>query len=405
MKNTSIKFCVNLKKNITQFININIIQYNKFSKKYYINNFISTNIIPNYTEPKEYRILYIENLNPNWNKIDIESRVKRLGSPQHIHLIKNTIGEFTGKSIVVFDNIKSVALSIEKMNWKVPFSEPVKAKFYRYTKYPCNEFFNKKVLAVTNVPESLRKRELLEYLQSFSKCIHIAYPRTNDDKFKHIAIVYFLEENEAEKVYNKLHMRYVNNKQLIVRYCENYSDISDFRYNIENKVNYDHLKIDNETSNFDFNLTVNTNSSLSKKLDINLLLDLIHRKFLIKYIESNIDFNKSYFKNKVKDNVNLYNNIVNNELEKLSYYNLRCGFNANKDVLLLKDIKDYHLKIGRNIPFMNQESDYIGLDTNNIEYDNKYFDDNKITNSSISNVHKNLDYSDDLIYKCINRLY
>ncbi len=264
-------------------------------------------------EPKEYRTMYITNLHPDWKKEDIIERMNKLGSVKDCHLIKTSLGEFTGKAFITYDNIKSVELSLEKANWKIPFEDPVKATFYRAVKYPTNQLFNKKVLVIKHIPKELLKKDLFEYINTYSKCLHISYPRTWDDEFLKMAYIYFYTEEDAELVFNKLHLRYVMNKQLIVTYAENYYDISDFRYLIENKV-----KLDTISNNY---------------------LNTIHRQFLIEYIS------------KLNPIVKHYEQLVKNELEKISYYNARCGYDINKDIEMLEYEK---LKVKRIISQKSQ---------------------------------------------------
>ena len=59
-------------------------------------------------EPKEYRTMYITNLHPDWKKVDIIERMNKLGSVKDCHLIKTSLGEFTGKAFITYDNIKSL---------------------------------------------------------------------------------------------------------------------------------------------------------------------------------------------------------------------------------------------------------------------------------------------------------
>ena len=268
-------------------------------------------------EPKEYRTMYITNLHPDWKKEDIELRMNKLGVVQDCHMIKTSLGEFTGKAFITYDSIKAVELSLEKTNWKVPFEDPVKATFYRAIKYPTNQLFNKKVLVIKHIPKELLKKDLFEYINSFSKCLHISYPRTWDDEFLKMAYVYFYKEEDAEIVYNKLHLRYVMNKQLLVSYAENYYDISDFRYLIENKVKVDTVA--------------------------NTYLNTIHRQLLIDYIS------------KLDPKVKNYTLLIKNELEKLSYYNARCGIDINKDIEML-EYEKLNLKrvINQNLQNLNE---------------------------------------------------
>lgn len=258
-------------------------------------------------EPKEYRILSIDNIPPSWTSNDIQSRMDRLGKTLDCHIVINSIGESIGKAFITFENIKSVELGIDKINWKIPYEDPVKAVFYRGIKYPLNGYFNKKVLIVKNIPEDLIVKDLEEYINSYSKCIHISYPRTWDDKFLKRAYIYFYNERDAEKVYNKLHMRYVFNKKLTVMYATNYYDISDFRYLIENKVKLD----------------LNTNQYLNK----------VHRQFLFE--------NTCKINTKVKE----YMSLVKNEIEKIEYYNVRCGYDMKKDIEMLEEEKLKNKKI------------------------------------------------------------
>lgn len=50
-----------------------------------------------FREPEEYRTIFIEHLPQDWSKDEIKVRLEQIGPLEKLHLIKNSIGENTGR--------------------------------------------------------------------------------------------------------------------------------------------------------------------------------------------------------------------------------------------------------------------------------------------------------------------
>jgi RNA recognition motif-containing protein len=190
-------------------------------------------------EPEDYRTIYLDNLPTDWTEEEIKVRLEQLGKIEKLHIIKNSIGERTGRVIAIYSKIDSLVSAIETFKDKMPFFKPVKIRFYR-------EFKNKKanisknnsdkksdVLMIKNLPSDLLKADLEMFLSEFKKPIHISYLRDEENEFKRVAIVYFYTIQDAEEVLKYANLRYVKNKQLFIQYSFTHWDLTDFRTRAE----------------------------------------------------------------------------------------------------------------------------------------------------------------------------
>lgn len=210
----------------------------------------SNQLTPHLTsrEPEEFRSIFMENLPPNWTEEEIRVRLEQLGTIEKLHIIKNSLGEKTGKIFAVYSKIDHIVEAINNFKDKMPFMKPVKIRFYREfkQKHPMkikgkqNEFpqltnKNKKssVLLMKNIPNDLIKDDLKLFLSEFKEPIYIAYPRDEENEFKNIAYVYFNNVEDADYVLKFANLRYVKNKQLFIQFSNNHYDITDFRTRIE----------------------------------------------------------------------------------------------------------------------------------------------------------------------------
>lgn len=55
-------------------------------------------IVDSLKEPEEYRTFYIENLPIQWSEDEIKVRLEQISKIEKLNLIKNSVGESTGKS-------------------------------------------------------------------------------------------------------------------------------------------------------------------------------------------------------------------------------------------------------------------------------------------------------------------
>jgi RNA recognition motif-containing protein len=53
-------------------------------------------------EPEEYRTVYIENLPHDWKEDEIKVRLEQIGTIERLHIVKNSLGESTGKGKILF---------------------------------------------------------------------------------------------------------------------------------------------------------------------------------------------------------------------------------------------------------------------------------------------------------------
>lgn len=215
----------------------NLVQHsqNDFSNDLTEYNFSSSPVV----EPEDYRTIYLDNLPTDWTEEEIKVRLEQLGKIEKLHIVKNSIGERTGRVLAIYSKIDSLISAIENFKDKMPFFKPVKIRFYR-------EFRNKKaniskhnsdkksdVLMIKNIPSDLIKADLEMFLSEFKKPIHISYLRDEDNEFKRVALVYFYTIQDAEEVLKYANLRYVKNKQLFIQYSFTHWDLSDFRTRAE----------------------------------------------------------------------------------------------------------------------------------------------------------------------------
>jgi hypothetical protein len=57
----------------------------------------STNLSTYLKEPEEYRTVYIEKLPQDWSVDEIKVRLEQIGPIEKLHIVKNSLGENTGK--------------------------------------------------------------------------------------------------------------------------------------------------------------------------------------------------------------------------------------------------------------------------------------------------------------------
>lgn len=316
LDNKSSSLIINNSKNI----NVNSKKETNYAEINTLNSNHNVSLLSLSNDPLEYRTLYIDSLPKKWSEDEIKERFEKIGQVKNIHLVKNSLGEFLGNAIVTLSNMKSVEISIEKMKWKIPDSDPINIRFHRFETYPRNDFFDQKVLLIKNLPQDLLKSELEEFLNKTQSIpiLHISYARTFDDKFKRQAYVYFYNKEDCFRCLNKINGRYVDNHKLEAVIPYKYLDPSDIRYQIENK-----MKLDvNKTVFLDYvhkeflkynllNITLNNSLSLGKSIS------------KIQKINENrmemLDYNNDLLLNKLI----YFERTFFNEKEKLDYYNLK----------------------------------------------------------------------------------
>ena len=136
---------------------------------------------------------------------------------------------------------------LQKFKNKIPGFKPLKLRFYRNFNHSSNSSNklhkkeSKDVVIIKNLSFTVTKQELQLFLSEFAKPYYIGLPRDQEDNVKGFAYVYFESDADAEKVINYVNMRYIRNRQIIVKYATNFIDLSDFRTRIELGV-----KIENE---------------------------------------------------------------------------------------------------------------------------------------------------------------
>lgn len=187
----------------------------------------------NKKEPEEYRTIYLENLNPEWTEEEVRVRLEQLGEIEKLHLVKNKIGESTGKVIAVYSKIDQLVQALNLFKDKYPYDKPIKIRFYRKFENNKQKMLDNLVLLIKNVPQELPKDDLRLFISEFAEPLHIAYPRDEQNNFKKMAYVYFKNQSDAETVFKYANLRYVMKKQLFISYATNYLDISDFRTRLE----------------------------------------------------------------------------------------------------------------------------------------------------------------------------
>jgi RNA recognition motif-containing protein len=192
-------------------------------------------------EPEDYRKVFIENLPTDWKEDDIRVRLEQLGKIEKLHIIKNSIGQKTGRVLAIYEKIENLTEAIKNFKDKMPFFKPVKIRFFRefkikksQTDYNKDEiYFKSDVLLLKNIPSDLLMEDLKLFLSEFHEPLHISYLRNENNEFKRVALVYFNSVEEAEKVLQYANLRYVKDKQLFFQYSYNHWDISDFRTRVE----------------------------------------------------------------------------------------------------------------------------------------------------------------------------
>lgn len=195
-----------------------------------------------FTEPEDYRTIYIENLPQEWTEDEIKVRLEQIGPISKLHLIKDSIGKKAGKVLAVYQKVEHVIQAIDSFKDKMPRDKPVKIRFFRESlksqKYSSkistiSTNATSSVLIVKNLPDDLRKEDLSLFISEFRQPIHISYPRDHENEFKKLAFVYFKSPDDAEHVMKYANMRYIKNKQLFFQFSFNHFDITDFRTRFE----------------------------------------------------------------------------------------------------------------------------------------------------------------------------
>jgi RNA recognition motif-containing protein len=192
-------------------------------------------------EPEDYRKVFIENLPTDWKDEDIRVRLEQLGKIEKLHIIKNSIGQKTGRVLAIYEKIENLADAIKNFKDKMPFFKPVKIRFFREFKtkkinpdYLNDEYdLKSEVLLIKNIPSDLLMQDLKLFLSEFQEPVHISYLKNEKNEFKRVALVYFNTIQEAEKVLQYANLRYVKDKQLFFQFSFNHWDLTDFRTRIE----------------------------------------------------------------------------------------------------------------------------------------------------------------------------
>jgi RNA recognition motif-containing protein len=214
-------------------------RFNKFSNKLTIKEKNFDDFYKDMKEPEDYRTIYIDNLPHDWLEDDIRVRLEQMGKLESLHIIKNSIGQRTGRIIAVYHNLNSLLDAIQNFRDKLPFFKPLKVRFLRETKAKLNISDNKPTdcLMIKNLPSDLPKEDLQLFLSEFKEPVHISYLRDEENEFKRIALVYFYTKEDAEHVLKFANLRYVKNKQMYIQYSYNHWDLKDFRTRAELKIN------------------------------------------------------------------------------------------------------------------------------------------------------------------------
>jgi uncharacterized protein YneR len=289
----------------------------------------------NIYEPEEYRSVYLQNLSPEWTEEEVKVRLEQVGAIEKLHLIKNSIGENTGNIIAVYQNIENVSHAINAFKDKLPFDQVTKVRFYR--KYDnlmklLPPPLIGQVLKIKNIHEYLIKEDLKLFLSEFAEPIYIGYPRDRENEFRRMAFVYFKSKEDAEKVIKNANLRYINNKQLYIRFAlKGYYDITDFRTRIEQGVKIQDKRIE---------------------------LYLFNKQIL--YLESLIELKKK------TGHVNKLD--IENEFEKLEYLRTR------------------HRQIEKQVSFNNHQID--GQSLNQLENKSKF--SNRRLSESVNRINKKI---------------
>jgi RNA recognition motif-containing protein len=125
-----------------------------------------------------YKLLYVENIPRDWNEEDIKSRFQQIGNVEKVHIIKNALGDPTGKIVVHYEKIENIVNAIEKFHNKCPDLKPLKLKFFRklgQTKEHSNQLKN--VLLIKNLPYEVTVDDMKLMLEGVAQPVHIALPR------------------------------------------------------------------------------------------------------------------------------------------------------------------------------------------------------------------------------------
>jgi len=133
---------------------------------------------PQPNQENNYKLLYVENIPRDWNEEDIKTRFQQIGNVEKVHIIKNALGDPTGKIVVHYEKIENIVNAIEKFHNKCPDLKPLKLKFFRklgQTKENSNQLKN--VLLIKNLPYEVTIDDMKLMLQGVAEPIHISLPR------------------------------------------------------------------------------------------------------------------------------------------------------------------------------------------------------------------------------------
>lgn len=134
---------------------------------------------PNDNLANNYKLLYVENIPRDWNEEDIRSRFQQIGNVEKVHIIKNTLGDPTGKIVVQYEKVENIVNAIQKFQNKCPDLKPLKLKFFRKfgeSKERTNNN-NKNVLLLKNIPYDVTVDDIKLILEGVAEPVYISLPR------------------------------------------------------------------------------------------------------------------------------------------------------------------------------------------------------------------------------------
>jgi hypothetical protein len=142
------------------------------------------------------------------------------------------------------------------------------------------------------------------------------YKIIRNDEFKRMAYVYFKDEIDAETVLKYANLRYVNNKQMFIKYATNYLDISDFRTRIEFDIKLDNPILEIKYLNRQIRQILSNNMNNNKRITHQENVDYLNMK--IRKIEYSLGiFDQNIKQIDTDNNIDNKNNININYIKKL----------------------------------------------------------------------------------------
>jgi len=211
-----------------------------------------------FSEASQPKVVVIRGLPQTWFENDIQSYFDKNSSQiQKINLIKNRIGDNTGKALITFGNSNQAESFIKQWNQSQlnvnNLSQQIAAEIFTpkvREQAPKETSIDNKQIYIYNLPWKWGSEDLKKLAADFGQVSNLDVPLTANNKNKGFAYMTFTEAESAQKF-----LQFVNDKTFVGRKVK----VTFSKAKIENQKQgaFAFGRSQNEQSNYDDNLNEN----------------------------------------------------------------------------------------------------------------------------------------------------